>query len=93
MHQQQIEIEELSTLYRATNKYYSDFKRQNYEVEVSGAVEPDGRISIKPNHCGNTFEFCHSDPDRVIAVAQMMISLAQMAKDDAPGTLDVNANV
>ena len=79
----EIEIKERSTLYEVTGEYHSDLMCQNYNGKIFGTTEADNRISIKPGDgCGDGFEFFHSDPDRVIAVAQMILSFAQMAKKE-----------
>ena len=76
----QINIEEKKTLYDITYTYHSDMKCQNYEAKIIGIEEENGRLSLEPDHC-NGFEFQNSDPDRVIAIAQMMMAFAQMIKN------------
>lgn len=76
----QINIEEKKTLYDITYTYHSDMKCQNYEAKIIGIEEENGRLSLEPDHCGG-FEFQNSDPDRVIAIAQMMMAFAQMVKN------------
>jgi len=76
----QINIEEKQTVYDVNYQYHSDLKDRDYDAKIIGIEEEDGKISLKPNHCGGIFEFYNSDPDRVIAIAQMMSAFAQMAK-------------
>lgn len=83
----QINIEEKKTIYGITYTYHSDMKCQNYDAKITGAEEEDGRISIESDHYGG-FEFDHSDPDRVIAIAQMMMAFAQMVKNKSKNTID-----
>ena len=92
----QIEIEEKKTIYDITCTYHSDKKCQNYDAIITGIEESDGSVSIRPwgNDAfdGSFFEFNHSDPDRVIAVAQMMIAFAQAIKKENQKSVDTNAN-
>ena len=92
----QIEIEEKSTLYHIKLTYHSDLMCQNYDTKITGVSESDGRVTLRPWENGdwdaNLFEFSHSDPDRVIAVAQMMMSFAQMVKKENQKSIDTNAN-
>lgn len=84
-----INIEEVSTLYSVTATYHSDRKCQNYDAEIEATEEADGTISLSPNHCGRPFVFYHSDPDRVIAIAQMMLSFAQAIKKHNKKGIDI----
>ena len=87
-----INIEEVSTIYNIKSVYHSDDKNKNYDAQIEAAEEADGTISFKPNHCGHSFEFYHSDPDRVIAIARMLLSFAQMVKNEQKNIIDTNAN-
>lgn len=87
-----INIEEVSTTYDIKLAYHSDRKCQNYDVQIEAQEEADGTISLSPNHCGRLFEFYHSDPDRVIAIAQMILSFAQMAKNNNKKVIDPTTN-
>lgn len=89
----QIDIEEKKTIYDVTCTYHSDKKCQNYDAKITGIEEENGNVSIEPDNCGKIFEFYNSDPDRVIAVAQMMMAFAQMVKNknNKPIDTDVNA--
>lgn len=88
----QINIEEKKTIYDIKYTYHSDMKCQNYDAKIIGIEEGDGKASIEPCHCGPMFEFYHSDPDRVIAIAQMMIAFAQMVKNKNKNTIDTDDN-
>ena len=88
----QVNIEEKRTAYDISLAYHSDKKCQNYDAEIEGFEEADGTITISPDHCGKTFGFYHSDPDRVIAIAQMMLSFAQMVKNNDQKSIDTCAN-
>lgn len=85
----QVNIEEKSTEYGVKLSYHSDLKCENYDAEVTGVEHVDGTITLYPRWGGMSFEFSHSDPDRVIAIAQMMMSFAQMAKNDK-NTIGIN---
>lgn len=90
----QINIEEKRTIYDITYTYHSDKKCQNYDAIMTGVEESDGSITVRPwesgNFQGSFFEFNHSDPDRVIAIAQMMIAFAQMVKNNNKKAIDIN---
>lgn len=88
----EVNIEEKSTIYDVKLAYYSDRKCQNYTAELEAMEEADGTVSLVPNAHGNSFDFYHSDPDRVIAVAQMMLAFAQMVKNNNKKTIDVTTN-
>ena len=90
--EQQINIEEKKTVYDVTYTYHSDMKRQNYDAKITGVEEENGKISIEPDHCGKIFEFYKSDPDRVIAIAQMMLAFAQMVKNKNNKPIDTSSN-
>ncbi len=48
MNQQQVTIEEVSTLYNIDNTYHSDLMAANYTVKAFGTVEADNRITLTP---------------------------------------------
>ena len=89
----EVNIEEISTTYRVRLLYHSDRKCQNYDAQIEVSEEGDGTISIEPNHCGSSFEFRHSDPDRVIAIAQMILASAQMVKNRNKKDIDISDNL
>ena len=92
----QINIEEKETIYGITLTYHSDRKCQNYDAIMTGVEESDGSMTVRPwgsdNFKGSFFEFNHSDPDRVIAIAQMMLAFAQMVKNKNNNPIDTDAN-
>lgn len=88
----QIDIEEKKTIYDVKYTYHSDRKCQNYDAQIEAQEESDGTVSLTPDGAGSSFEFYHSDPDRVIAVAQMMMAFAQMVKNKNNKPIDKNAN-
>ena len=89
-----VNIEEESTKYNIKLYYHSDLKCENYDVELIGVSESDGRITIKPGDhpAAVGFVFDYSDPDRVIAIAQMMMAFAQMVKNENKKRIDTNNN-
>ena len=87
----QINIEEKKTIYDITYTYHSDMKCQNYDAKITGIEEENGKISIEPPE-RITFEFQNSDPDRVIAITQMMMAFAQMVKNKNSKTIDISEN-
>lgn len=88
----QVNIEETSTMYDVKLKYHSDKKDCDYTVMIEAKEEADGSVSLDPMPCGAGFEFVHSDPDRVIAIAQMMLSFAQMVKNNNKKVIDATTN-
>lgn len=88
----QINIEEKRTIYDVNYTYHSDMKCQNYDAEITGIEEANGRVSIASNNCNKTFGFVNSDPDRVIAVAQMIMAFAQMVKNKNNKPIDNSDN-
>lgn len=103
---QEINIEEKETIYDVKYTYHSDMMCQNYDAQISAAEEPGGRISLYPVYEKSdnkypflefpkdpeAFTFLHSDPDRVIALAQMMIGFAQTIKNKYKKGIDTDAN-
>ena len=92
----QINIEEQSTTYNVSLTYHSDIKCENYDAKITGIEEAGGKVTLRPwcsdEYHGGFFEFDHSDPDRVIAIAQMMLSFAQMVKNNNKKSIDTDAN-
>lgn len=88
----QINIEEKKTVYDVKYTYHSDKKCQNYDAQIEAQEESDGTVSLTPDGAGSSFEFYHSDPDRVIAVAQMMMAFAQMVKNKNNKPIDTDSN-
>lgn len=86
----QVNIEEMSTKYDVKLTYHSDKKCQNYDARIEAIEEADGTISLVPYDHSGSFEFVDSDPDRVIAIAQMMMSFAQMVKNNNKSIIDTN---
>ena len=77
-----VEIKERSRVYDIKFGYHSDLMCQNYDAEVIAIQEADGRVSFETPTHDNCFEFIHSDPDRVLAIANMLKSFAEMAKKE-----------
>lgn len=91
----EINIEEKSVTYDVSLTYHSDMKCENYDAEITGIELPDGKMTIKPANTffpDDGFKFYSSDPDRVIAVAQMMLAFAQMVKNHNKNAIDTSAN-
>lgn len=86
----QVNIEETSTTYDVKLKYHSDRKGRDYTAMIEAREEADGGVSLDPMPCGAGFEFVHSDPDRVIAIAQMMLAFAQMVKNNNKKAVDTS---
>lgn len=92
----QINIEEESTEYSVKYTYHSDLKCENYDIEITGIELSNNKVTIQP---GNTFfpddgfKFIESDPDRVIAIAQMLMAFAQMVKNRNDKPVDTDNNI
>lgn len=77
------EITPLSQEFKATTTFHSDRECQNYDAEIKAELNADGTITLLPEG-GRPFAgftFVDSDPDRVIAIAEMMKTFAEMAKE------------
>ena len=92
----QVNIEEKETIYDIKTAYHSDKKCQNYDAVITGVEEANGSVTIRPwgsdNFRGSFFEFQKSDPDRVIAIAQMMLSFAQAIKRENQKQKPIDTN-
>ena len=92
-------IEEKSTSYWVTLPYHSSLMAQNYDAKIKAIEWNDNRISIYPdsgnkNWSEKDFTFERSDPDRVIAIANMMLAAAQMVKNNnAKKPIDISNNM
>lgn len=91
----EVNIEEKSRVYDIVYEYHSDLMCSNYDAEIHASQESDGRVSIRPNNssdyvCCNSFTFTHSDPDRVIAVAKMILAFAEMVKNENKKSIDIS---
>ena len=96
---QEINIEERSTIYDVSMTYHSDMACANYDAKIIAIMEADGKISIKPKgeyNWSSSFVFDHSDPDRVLAIANMIKSFAEMAKKEnkmLKTTIDISKTI
>lgn len=86
----QVQIKERSKTYDIKLAYHSDLMCQNYDAELKAIQESDGRVSFRTADGRKSFEFVSSDPDRVIAIARMMLSFAQVMKNDNKNTIDTS---
>lgn len=91
---EKVTIQQKSRTYGVKLGYHSDLMCQNYDAEVYCVQEPDGRVTIRPDGKPMVvgFVFDHSDPDRVIAVAQMILAAAQMVKNHNKKGIDTSDN-
>lgn len=91
----QVNIEEVATKYGVKLAYHSNLKCENYDVKITGIELPGGKVTIQPSNtffANDGFKFIESDPDRVIAIAQMMIAFAQMVKINSKKDIDTTNN-
>lgn len=89
----EVNIEETATKYDVELTYHSDLKCENYDVKITGIELPGGKVTIQPSNTffpDDGFKFIESDPDRVIAIAQMMLAFAQMVKNNSKKTIDTS---
>lgn len=91
----EVNIEEKQTIYDITMSYHSELKCQNYDAKLTGVEESNGTVTIKPRDRQLSIEFIfkESDPDRVIAIAQMMMAFAQMVKNNNKKDIDISKKV
>lgn len=87
-----ITISPKSKMYDIKMQYHSDLMCENYDAEIVAIQESDNRItfSAKTKHFVDGFVFNHSDPDRVIAIARMMQSFAEMVKNENKKPIDIS---
>ena len=87
----QVIIEESSTIYEVNTTYHSDIKCENFDAKIKVTEYKDDKMTIEPQK-GNcrAFIFERSDPDRVIAIAQMMLAAAQMVKNHNQKPIDID---
>ena len=93
----QVNIEEKETTYDVDMSYHSNRTGNDHDVEIRGIQHTDGTVSVYPwsggiNWSKRDFTFIGSDPDRVIAIAQMMLAFAQMVKNENSKRVDTNAS-
>lgn len=89
-----INIEKESTTYKIKAEYHSDLRCQNYDVCMTAIENSDGTITFEPKD-GTNFVFKSSDPDRVIALAKMMLAFAERNKYNSiitKKTIDISNN-
>lgn len=79
----QVKIKERTKTYDIKLVYHSDLMCQNYDAEIRAIQESNGRISFRTVSGRKGFEFVNSDPDRVIAIARMMLNFAQLTKNES----------
>lgn len=77
-----MEIKEKSRSYDIKFEYHSNLMCENFDAKIHAVQEPDGRISFATGTGYRSFEFIHSDPDRVIAIAEMLKAFAEKVKKE-----------
>lgn len=88
-----VDIERASTSYKINYTYHSDLRCMNADVKITAIQRTDGTISfLTGTNASHTFVFDQSDPDRVIAIAKMMLAFAEMAKEENKKALDISVN-
>ena len=95
----QVSIEEVSTRYDVKMSYHSDLMAENYDAKITLVEGPLNRITVYPMGCNSAagscskyFAFDNSDPDRVIAICQMIMAAAQMVKNHNTPTIDTSVS-
>ena len=93
MKPQEISIAQKQTIYDITFEYHSDLMCQNYDAKITAIEEPNGKITFLPNDGDyDAFVFDNSDPDRVLAIANMMKAFAEMVKQENKKSIDLSSN-
>lgn len=59
-------------VYEISTTYHSERLNKEQEVHFQGILNDDGTVSFKTDRDDTEFEFIHSDPARVRAMAQAM---------------------
>lgn len=87
--QGQVNIIERAKTYDIKYEYHSDLLCENRDAEIEAIEETGGKITFKPRK-GDWFSFMfdHSDPDLVIAIANMMGAFAKMVKKNNTNNID-----
>ena len=80
----EINIKEERVVYRLDTEYCSDMREVNCTAQITGIKNENGTVTLFPEgkRLNNEFVFDNSDPDKVIAVARLMMGMAQMVKDN-----------
>lgn len=78
-----VKITPVKQVFAITNTYHSDRKCQNYDLGIKAELSENGTITLAPilKTKWDGFVFIDSDPDRAIAIAEMIKGFAEMAKD------------
>ena len=96
---QEINITERVTLYDVTTQYHSDLKNEDYNASFRAACHIDGRVTITPDSgdARTGLVFYNSDPDVVLAMANMLKAFAEMVKkenaEETENSIDISRNV
>jgi hypothetical protein len=88
-------IKQRETIYDIVLEYHSDMMCQNYDAKLEAIEESNGNVSFRPydgKARRDSFTFLHSDPDRIIAIARMMLAFAEMVKNDHKKSIDISKN-
>lgn len=80
----EINIKEERVLYKLDTGYCSDMREVNCTAQITGIKNANGTVTLLPEgkRLNSEFVFDNSDPDKVIAVARLMMGMAQMVKDN-----------
>lgn len=81
----EINIAQKQVIYDLNTEYCSESVGKNYTAQITGIKESDGKVTIRPDQgkgYDEVFIFDHSDPDRVIAVARLIMAFAQTIKNN-----------
>lgn len=80
----EINIKEERVVYGLDTEYCSDMREVNCTAQIMGIKNANGTVTLLPDgkRGSNEFVFDNSDPDKVIAVARLMMGMAQMVKDN-----------
>lgn len=80
----EINMKKERVVYRLDTEYCSDMRGADCTAQITGIKNANGTVTLLPEgKCvGNEFVFDNSDPDKVIAVARLIMGMAQMVKDN-----------
>lgn len=76
-----ITAERESVTYVLENKYYSNLMGKEYTAKIRLVAYSDGKMKLLTDNLSKDFNFVYCDPDRVQAVASLMLAAASIVLD------------
>ena len=76
-----IVAEQESVTYVLENKYYSNLMNKEYTAKIKLVAYSDGKMKLLTDGLSKDFNFVYCDPDRVQAIASLMLAAAHIVLD------------